>query len=208
MKTIALLGDSIIDNGIYTGDAPCVEEILAANLGKDWQVVRLAVDGHMIRNVYQQLKSLPPSTTHIILSVGGNDALMHSQLLMPGSSRTELLDLAKVAEGFAADYANILREVKKRNLPLAVCTIYEGSFPDKDMQRKAIAAVAVFNDKIIRAAMREGIPVIELRETCNKPEYFTDQIEPSAAGGKQIAKAFQNILLNHDFRQAGTRLYS
>ena len=53
-------------------------------------------------------------------------------------------------------------------------------------RRIAIATLATFNDVIIRQAFQAGIPLIDLRLTCNEPQDYANPIEPSAIGGKKI----------------------
>src|SRR5215212_9844094 len=75
---IALLGDSVIDNKAYVGGEPDVAEQLRMVAPKDWKVTRLAVDGAVASSVLHQLESVPPDTTHLVISAGGNDALRES----------------------------------------------------------------------------------------------------------------------------------
>jgi hypothetical protein len=73
-------------------------------------------------------------------------------------------------------------------LPLGVCTIYNGCFPDEAYQRMARVALAVFNDVILRVAIEHGLPVIDLRLVCCSPEDYANPIEPSSVGGEKIAR--------------------
>jgi hypothetical protein len=84
-------------------------------------------------------------------------------------------------------------------LPLILTTIYEGDFGDEAMQQKANTALAGFNDIIIRTAVREELPVIDLREVCREPEHFTSRIEPSAAGGERFARMIGFVLEEHGY---------
>ena len=93
-KTVVLLGDSTIDNKLYTNGHPSVAEILRKKLGNEWKIIQLAFDGHHISDVYRQLKDFPESATHIVLSVGGNDALYHSHILESDNSSSVFLELA------------------------------------------------------------------------------------------------------------------
>jgi hypothetical protein len=75
MSHVALLGDSVFDNGRYVPGGPAVTEQVRARLPQGWRVTRLAIDGHMCRDLPRQLVLLPADATHLIVSVGGNDAL-------------------------------------------------------------------------------------------------------------------------------------
>ena len=72
-------------------------------------------------------------------------------------------------------------------LPLVLCTIYDGNFPDRNFQRRASTAVAVFNDAIIRVGGENKLTIIELRRVCDRPEDYANPIEPSSIGGAKIA---------------------
>ena len=75
MKHLALLGDSIFDNAAYVAGAPAVIDQVRKNLPIGWQASLLAVDGSVAIDGIDQIKRLPASVTHLVLSVGGNDAL-------------------------------------------------------------------------------------------------------------------------------------
>lgn len=81
MGHVALLGDSIFDNGAYTGGEPDVVWHLRAMLPDGWQATLLAVDGSTMSSIPAQCGRLPRDATHIVLAVGGNDALMQQDLL-------------------------------------------------------------------------------------------------------------------------------
>ena len=81
MGHVILLGDSIFDNASYVPDRPPVIEQLNQALPHGWRASLLAVDGDLTENVASQLKNLPGEATHLVVSVGGNDALGESRIL-------------------------------------------------------------------------------------------------------------------------------
>jgi hypothetical protein len=81
MTHIVLLGDSIFDNAAYVGNQPDVIRQLRRKLPDSWNTTLKAIDGDKINDVYAQLKDLPEDATHLILSVGGNNALSHIGIL-------------------------------------------------------------------------------------------------------------------------------
>src|SRR4051812_8129401 len=101
MTHVAMLGDSIFDNGPYIGNAPDVraqvETILSAA-----KVSSAARDGAVIANIGGQLRDVPPSATHILVSIGGNDAIGASGILQESASNvSEALEkIARVREDF------------------------------------------------------------------------------------------------------------
>jgi hypothetical protein len=191
MPHVVLLGDSIFDNASYTGGGPDVISQVRGNLPPHWKATLLAVDGATTDGIPSQLARLPSDATHLVLSVGGNNALRRSDILdRPAGSTAEAFTLlADVTREFEAAYRKAVAMCVKHRLPLVICTIYNGNFPDIAFQRRATAAVAVFNDAIIRVGGEKRLTVIELRRICDKPEDYANPIEPSSIGGAKIAKA-------------------
>lgn len=78
---ILLLGDSIFDNGAYVPGQPDVICQLQEELGLGWQATLLAVDGAVCADVPRQLSHVPVDASLLVVSAGGNDALMVSGVL-------------------------------------------------------------------------------------------------------------------------------
>ena len=92
MTHIVLLGDSIFDNSRYTEGGPDVISQVRQLLPVNWRASLLAVVGSTTEDVPPQLQHLPPDSSHLVLSVGGNDALMNSSILHnPADSTSQLL---------------------------------------------------------------------------------------------------------------------
>ncbi|VTR99753.1 Lipase OS=Neosynechococcus sphagnicola sy1 GN=DO97_08710 PE=4 SV=1 [Gemmata massiliana] len=81
MSHVVLLGDSIFDNARYVPDRPPVIEQVRRGLPPDWKATLVAVDGHTVTGIATQLPRVPADATHLVVSVGGNDALLASGLL-------------------------------------------------------------------------------------------------------------------------------
>jgi lysophospholipase L1-like esterase len=184
---IVLLGDSIFDNAPYTAGGPAVIDHLQANLEAGEEATLLALDGDRVQDVTRQLRRVPEAATHYFLSIGGNDALDHVELL---NRRVEtagqgLALLGRPVEEFAEGYWSLLDRLKG-DLPwLQVCTVYNGDFgPEAPVVTQAIR---LFNDAIQRAAIDHGVPVVELRNLLNRPEHYANPIEPSVEGGRVLA---------------------
>lgn len=205
-----LLGDSVFDNAAYVGAGdPDVVRQLREQLPRDWQATLLAIDGSVIGNVRAQAARLPADSSHLVLSVGGNDALRHARLLdAPASAMAEALDMvARASDDFEREYQLMLDALLDRRLPTAVCTIYNPRFPDERMQKSAVTALCVFNDAIIRAAFARGLPLIDLRLVCNDERDYANPIEPSARGGAKIAAAIKSVVTEHDFSRGRTEAF-
>jgi hypothetical protein len=182
---IALLGDSIFDNAPYTDGAPDVVSHLRAALPSGWGASLLAVDGSTTHDLGPQVAQVDEDVTHLVVSIGGNDALSNSDLLnVPVGSTAEALALfGKRVDAFRASYIAALETVRALGRPTTVCTIYEGNL-DPALAPLARVALMVFNDVIERA-----IDVIDLRLVCTEAFDYANPIEPSGGGGKKIAAA-------------------
>jgi hypothetical protein len=151
-----------------------------------------------------QIAQLPSDASHLVVSVGGNDAIALSSVLRAGSSSVaeSLLRLADVRDLFQRDYATVIDSVMSVGLPAAFCTIYEPRYLDASSRRAAAAALGLIDDCIVRAVTSRGLPVIELRSVCSEDADFANPIEPSVQGGGKIADAIVRLLSHHDFASA------
>lgn len=208
MSHLVLIGDSILDNAAYTEGGPDVVTQVRALLPKQWKASLLAIDGSTTDDVPAQLGRLPTDTTHIVLSAGGNDALMHLAVLQkPVLSVAESLGiLAEIASDFERRYRLAAVACTVTRVSLSVCTIYNGCFDDPSFQRIASVTLMLFNDAIIRVAAERGIPVIDLRSVCAQPEDYANPIEPSSIGGEKIARAIVGLVTSAKTVSTATRI--
>jgi hypothetical protein len=206
---VVLLGDSIFDNGAYVAGGPDVIAQLRPLLPPGWSATLCAVDGAIVDDVARQLARIPADATHLIVSAGGNDALGHVDLLnRPARSAAEVLGLlADAAGAFEARYRRMLATVSGRRLPVVVCTIYNGNFPDVLTQRLASTALTVFNDAILRSAIETRTPVIDLRLVCCERADYANPIEPSTHGGAKIARVVVRALTERSANGRSTEVF-
>ena len=208
MAHVALLGDSILDNGAYVaGGSPIVEQ-LRSRLPRDWRTTLLARDGAVAIGVLSQLKQLPSDTSHLVFSAGGNDALECIPILhSPASTPSAMLDeLAESQDSFRNNYQQMVRAICKTGLSAIGCTIYDAV---PGLQPTERMALSLFNDIIIRTLLAAHVSVLDLRAVCNEPKDYSSAspIEPSEIGGSKIARALQYVLSGHDFSRNETVLY-
>jgi hypothetical protein len=200
MPHVVLLGDSVFDNASYVPPGLAVIDQLGASLPAGWTATLLAVDGALVADVHEQIDRLPPDATHLILSCGGNNAL--DQLLVvaePVRTVGEALTLfAGIRRKFRTEYDALLSRLVATGLPLAACTVYD-TVPDigGDLQ----AALAMYNELILRAAVGRSIPLLDLRLVFEDVSDYSENspIEPSAAGGAKLVRAIGRMLREHDF---------
>jgi hypothetical protein len=206
---VILAGDSIFDNAIYVPGEPCVTEQLRALVGGGSSVSMIAVDGHYASDVPQQFRSLPEGGTHIFVSAGGNDALMHAHKLGYDYLTSEDLfkEWADIQAGFRREYQEMLDAVLALRLHTAICTIYDAV---PVVGAVEVTALSLFNDVITTEAIVRGIPIVDLRRVCVDPEDYSpiSPIEPSRQGGEKIASVINRMLEQHDFSARRTVVYT
>lgn len=207
---VALLGDSIFDNGAYVapGDPALIDQLRTA-LPTGWDATLLAVDGSVTDDVANQPARLPPETSHLVVSTGGNDALRHLDMLTEtAQSVAEVLTRqAAIGERFERSYSRMLDAVLGCQLPTVLCTIYYPNFTDRAKQQLAVAALATFNDVVLRAAATARLPIVDLRLIFTEPVDYANPIEPSARGGEKLARVLARVVTHHDFAAGQTCIY-
>lgn len=211
MPHVALLGDSIFDNQSYVQPGePDVIRQLQVRLPADWEATLLAVDGSVTTDIRRQLARMPTDVTHLVISVGGNDALGYLDVLSSSANSVAeaIARLATIQDQFEPTYRSMLDAALAHRLPTAVCTIYNGNFPDAAYQRLATFGVTSWDDTILRCAAERGLPVLELRLICTDAADYANPIEPSARGGDKIAATIAALVTTHDFTQARTSVYT
>lgn len=200
MNHLVLLGDSVFDNRAYV--KPGEPDVLAqvqAKLPEGWRATLNAVDGAITTNVKLQLDHLPEDASHLILSIGGSDALGCSAILREGArSVAEVLTrIADMRDAFARGYRKMLDMLMSYRLPMALCTIHDGRFPEQEDRRHVVASLSVFNDVITREAFSRKLSLIDLRLICNQHDDYADPIELSAKGGDKIAGAIAKVVVRN-----------
>jgi hypothetical protein len=192
---VVLLGDSVFANAAYTHGGPDVLSHLRKILPVPWLATLCAVDGATTTDLPSQLTRVPADASHLVVSIGGNDALQNSDLLSlrVDSSAEALQAFAGRLAPFERAYRSAIRQVVALGHPTVVCSIYNGAL---EPGRAAIArlGVALFNDVILRTAMQLGLDILELRAVCTEPADYANPIEPSVQGGLKIARAIARVV--------------
>jgi hypothetical protein len=225
-KHIVLAGDSIFDNGSYVPGQPDVAQQLRNQLGEDSNVTLLAIDGDVTKDVHNQLTQLPEDTSHLFISVGGNDALGQLHIFTdPVSNVGEgFLKFSRVQTIFQQEYKAMLENALSLNIPTTICTIYKPCFyhPDMsrvgsyvgngvsntDLQNVSVTALTAFNDVILQEAVTTGIPLMDLRVMYDNVADYANPIEPSTVGGQKMVSVMESIINDHPFSENMTVLYT
>ena len=160
-------------------------------------------------DIPKQLARMPSEATHLVISIGGNDALGHATVLeAPSRSVAEtLMMLADIQQEFRAEYVRTIEAVLRRQLSSAFCTIYDPRYADPVQRRVATTALAVLNDSIVREVVARSLPLIDLRVICSEDADFANPIEPSVQGGAKIASAIASLLSQHDFSRGRSEVF-
>jgi hypothetical protein len=192
---VVLLGDSIFDNSAYTGGEPDVVTHLRNVLPTGWRATLCAMDGATTGSLRAQLGRVPPDASHLVISIGGNDALQNADLLSlrVSSSREALEAFDERLVRFEQAYRTALDAVLGLDRRTAVCTVYNGAL-DADRARIARVGLTLFNDVILRTAAARRIDVLELRAICAEPGDYANPIEPSGKGGLKIARGVAALI--------------
>lgn len=208
MNNLILLGDSIFDNAAYVGNGPSVIQQVNSQIPGNWQATCLAVDGDTAADVVKQLTRLPSNATHLVLSAGGNDALGCMPRLDAATSTIKqgLTALTRIQREFENTYAELVSKLVNLKTPLLVCTIYD-QVPGLPPELRT--ALGLFNDVILREAIRHELPVLDLRMVCTEPDDFSEKspIEPSSKGGEKVAARIVDVIHSHDFSKRHCRVY-
>ena len=127
---VALLGDSIFDNRSYTRGEPDVVTHLRSLLPPDWRASLFAVDGSVTGDLAAQLLRVSSDVTHVVISIGGNDALMNTDMLArPVSSTAKALRIfADRVSRFESNYREAIDGAVAPGRATTICTIYNGNF--------------------------------------------------------------------------------
>lgn len=188
---VVLLGDSIFDNGPYVPANETVSDHLSAILPAGWRSTLLAKDGAVVSSVAEfQIHRIPQDTTHLVLSVGGNNALSVSAYMLgqkANSIRDALTALSRPLLEFAEEYEGLLDRLRTLQLPLIVCTVYDAV---PGLQAAEKMGLSLFNDVITRNVIGSGDIMMDLRDICTEAVDYSEvsPIEPSSVGGAKIAR--------------------
>lgn len=174
----------------------------------NWKASLLAVDGDTSAMVPQQVPRMPADATHLVLSVGGNDALgcIASLETSASSVKHALAFLNKIKTDFEVSYRALISALLTLDKPLMVCTVYD-DVPGLPTELKT--ALSLFNDVILREAIEHGIPVLDLRMICTEPGDYSavSPIEPSSSGGAKLVDRMVTAMMQHDFTKRECRVY-
>jgi len=201
MTSITLLGDSIIDNKTYVQQQEYSVLEHLQNISKN-EFLQLAYDGDTTVNVLErQLQSQEVAkSSHLVLSIGGNDLLQNILFLHEGpieNINKALSDVHKqILKPLEQRFETIVEKLSSHRANLLLCTVYEGDLGRTDEFRDVLDSskimVSSFNDTVYKTASKYNADVLELRHIFTSPEDYANPIEPSHVGGERLAQAIMD----------------
>ena len=205
-KELVLLGDSIIDNKTYVldGELSVLEHIKSKT---ETPVTQLALDGATTNDVINsQIQAIPFGTSHIVLSIGGNDLLNEIGFLLEDFKYTPNQVLERCQSLIAPimqKYESIVSQLQTTiRANLLLCTVYEGNLEGSvmydDIAVSSRAMLSLFNDSVYKTHNMFKTEILELRNIFVSPEDYANPIEPSHIGGEKLAKAINKWVETHN----------
>jgi lysophospholipase L1-like esterase len=150
-------------------------------MGREINVINLAVDNSCINDIYEQLRYIPEDSRDgvIFLSVGGND-ILKKYVYVYNTNFTGLPNLFK-------KYKELVERIKTQfpQHKLVLMNIYYP--PNKQIFSPFYPLIKEWN-KLISSTMIDN-EIIHIDEIMTEKEDFVDNIEPSEKGGEKIANS-------------------
>jgi len=156
---------------------------------KHKNMLMLAEDDSKIRDVEKQLKKMPKhlnkKSTHLIISVGGNDILEKYEKKKESEITTKKIDELFI------EYRTLLENIKKTyKLKIVLVNIY---LPVAESHVKLHKVIREWNRRQKSYARAKQMKILAIADKFDEPKHFTKKFKPSAEGSKIIAKQVLDI---------------
>jgi len=203
IRHLVLLGDALqnIDMGMDPAEA-----VLVPRPRNPWKLTVLEAP-HVLERGWS--RAIPLDATHIGICVDGGWAIEASGLLR-GSARSvsEALEtLAVAADQFEETFTKLVNSALEACLPTVVCTLVPSRHEEPSHQRTAAAALAIFNDRILRQAVAAKLSVVDLRFVCDEDSDYASETLLSRAGVRKVANVGRAALYEVSREPGRTRVY-
>lgn len=189
---VVLLGDSLLP---VRADLPGgrLEEAVMPGARFPW---KLSVISAAQVSTPGPATTIPADATHIVINIEGNNAIAASGLLNgPAIAwRAGLAQLNSAADDFERHVEILARAALSTRLPTLVCTMYPPRYPEWEQQQAACAALAVFNDRILKSAVAAGFAIADLRQLGSVAELYASPTQLSVAGLQRVAEIIRRAL--------------
>jgi hypothetical protein len=203
IRHLVLLGDALenIDIGV---DA--AEDALVPRPRNPWKLTVLEPHKILERG---WSRVIPLDGTHIGICVEGGWAIEASGLL-GGSAHTisgALETLSEAADQFEDIFTKLIAAALETGLPTVVCTLVPSRHGEPARRRAAAAALAIFNDRVLRQAVAANLSVVDLRFVCDEDSDFASETLLSLTGVRKVANVGRTALYEVSRERGRTRVY-
>ena len=203
IRHLVLLGDALQNIDLGKGQA---ESALVPRPRNPWKLTVLQPP-EVLRP--SRVRAIPGEVTHIVICVDGGWAIETSGLLQ-GSARTireALYGLASAADEFEKVFVRLIAAAAEAGVPTIVCTLVPARYVDPVQERAAAAALAIFNDRILRRAIAAQLSIVELRLICDEDNDYASETLLSHAGVRKVANVARSALYDVSRNPGRTRVY-
>ena len=208
-RHLTLLGDSVIDNKSYIkeGEKDTAEHIHSAFRAISTEVLSLAVDGAVTSDLIKdQLKWIPGDTTHLAISIGGNDLLGNLGWfdIPTGNLRMQeaLAKFGELRERFSIEYGEMLDLIHNKVGSSIRVILFDIYYPNWEteffkglpehtpiLEASCNLAVDLWNATIHYHAYKRGFGLLPLNHLFRgDASMYANTIEPSSKGSSAIAQ--------------------
>jgi hypothetical protein len=203
IRHLVLLGDALenLDLGMDPAEA-----VLVPKPRNPWKLTVLEAP-HVLQRGWA--RAIPLDATHVGICVDGGWAIEASGLLR-GSAQSisgALEALSIAADQFEEVFAKLVAAALEAGLPTVVCTLVPSRHEEPSRQRATAAALAIFNDRILRQAVAANLSVVDLRFVCDEESDYATETLLSRAGVRKVANVGRSALYEVSREPGRTRVY-
>jgi len=208
IRHVVLIGDGLGDLGRVQQQEPgTLEGKLMPGRRDAWTLTVLLAD-QVVKSSHEF--NFPADATHVVISIEGNHAIRESGLLAgkPDSMEEGLARLSYAADQFENKVEALIRAAQETRLPTVICSMWPPRYPEPTHQRAAVAALGIFNSRILRCAVDARISLVDLRRVCSEQQDYADQTMLSRSGLQKAANLIRSALFEVSRRGPGTEVFS
>jgi len=203
IRHLVLLGDALQNIDLGGGQ---IESALVPRPRNPWKLTVLQAP-QVLRQGH--VRAIPGDASHIGICIDGGWAIETSGLLQGGAqSVSDALDtLAAAADEFDNVFVRLIAVATETGLPTILCTLVPARYVDPVQERAAAAALAIFNDRILRRAIAAQLSIVELRLICDEDNDYASETLLSHAGVRKVANVARSALYDISRNPGRTRVY-
>jgi len=201
---VVLLGDSTLDNGRYlnmsVGELSVEKQLRKCCMERNWDMTVLAQDGSLLKDVRQrQMPLIPECATHVVLSASGNDLLsLLNEMVVANFSLSSMYTTVGTGLGKVAErYGEILQDLKKKGVHIAVCTLYRPNFNHMFFKSLATFALGLHNSRLSQLSVELDCSVIDFANMFDSKADFANPLELSTRGGAKLVRNIDAFVADH-----------